>query len=571
MRLLIRVLAAVSLAAMACISMADKALVVAVQEYAPLISASTLRGCVNDATAIADVLKSNKFDVTMLTNEKATRKGILDTLATYVKASKEGERFVFYFAGHGRRLPHPALMPHDATSEGNDVTTDDLNAVISKIPARSRTVILDACFSGGMAAGEMARGMESSDLTGRFYEDPVIAARSLDFGPVKEKVNKQDAAPVSKEASNICYYTACTSNEQALEGTFDGQRHGLFTYALINNLKDDSKPWSDIHSGVKSQMATKLENTGRQQNPLVSKDYMNAHALDNDVSKPVAPQPTKTLIDVWNLENPDPKKVALELDPNSSIYEVGRNLKMTATVGQEGYLVILGQVDGHYYQFYPSGKFTTSDAHVQPGKTQFPGEGNVLFFDSFGANQVKAILFSDESKAAKLLDAMRELNGSADINNKDLIMTRSLNEPEFTSRLTMAVSDNLIGGSRFKDLPGFIKKVAAQDTPLTRYIWSLMKRVATAPKHRAWMENTDFNRDIDLRSREIFVSLINRVVQAIPIYDEDQFKGVKLSKATSDMLKRKPKAGDEFLRFQRLLLIDAFPAYVNADSSDGSK
>src|SRR5699024_7897933 len=139
-------------------------------------------------------------------------------------------------------------------------------------------------------------------------------------------------------------------------------------------------------SGVKTQMQGKLENSGRQQNPTISKDFINAHALDNDVAKPVAPKPTKTLIDVWNLENPNAKKISLELSPDTSIYEAGRNLKLTANVGQEGYLVILGQVDNHYYQFYPSGKFGVDDAHVQAGKVQFPAEGNVLFFDSFGAN-----------------------------------------------------------------------------------------------------------------------------------------------------------------------------------------
>jgi hypothetical protein len=314
-------------------------------------------------------------------------------------------------------------------------------------------------------------------------------------------------------------------------------------------------------------MQGKLENTGRQQNPTISKNYLNAHALDNDIAKPVEPKPTKTLIDVWNLENPDPKKISLELSPNSNVYEAGRNIAMTATVGQEGYLVILGEVDGHYYQFFPAGKFDPDDAHVKAGKIPWPSPGNVLFFDSFGANQVKAILFSDTQKAAKLLDAMREMNGAADISNKDLILTRSLNEPEFTSRLSVAVSDNLVGGSRFKDLNGLIKKVAAQDAPLTKRIWELMGRVATSKPHQDWMANTDFNQEITLKSRGVFVALLNRVLQSFPLYEEDVFQGIKLDKKTSDLLKKNPK-GDDLIRLNRQLLVAAFPAEVNPDEAN---
>jgi hypothetical protein len=557
----------------ATLSQADQAVVVAVQEYVPLVSASTLRGCINDATAIKDILERNKFKVTMLTNQQATKLGILGAIAKCGKTMSRTERFVFYFAGHGRRTPHPALMPHDATSDGNDLTTDELNTSLLKIQAKSRTVILDACFSGGMAAGEMARGIydDPFKIKARYWEPPQEQSRSLTFGPAKSKANNQDTNAKLENGTGICYYTACTANEQALEGNFDGQRHGLFTYGLMNHLKDDKKPWGEVHSEVKGQMQQKLEKAGRQQNPTISKDYMNAHALENDIAKPVPPKPTKSLLDIWNLDNPDPKKISVEMNPNETGYEVGRKIKMTVTVGQPGYLVILGQVDGQFYQFYPQGKYSARDAEVKAGKLEFPTNNNNLFFDSFGADQVKAILLPTPEKAQQVLDATRTSQGvtASEATQKDLVMARSINEPEYTSRVSVSLSDKLIGGSRFKSLDGLLKKIARRSDPVSQHLWDAMAEQATYSKAQRWMADFDVNAPVDLKSKQQFVTLLNLAMQtSAGIYDEGAFAGVKLSQKTKDLIKKKPQ-GDDLIRLNRMLLIDAYPAEVNPDDTGG--
>ncbi|HTQ08767.1 MAG TPA: caspase family protein [Fimbriimonadaceae bacterium] len=561
-----------SLLAAVCPCRADQAVVVGVQEYAPLISASTLRGCINDATAIKALLEKNGFKVTFLTNEKATKQGILDAIAACGKTMKHDERFVFYFAGHGRRVPHPALMPHDATSDGNDLTTDELNAAMLKVPAKSRTVILDACFSGGMAAGVMARGLESDPfhLEARFWDPPAEQSRSLDFGPPPQPANNQDTNAKLENGTGICYYTACTSNEEALEGTFENERHGLFTWALISNLKDDSQSWLQVHDEVKSEMQQKLANAGRQQNPTISKDYINSHALDNNVSKPVPPAPTKNLIDVWNMDNPDASKISINMDPNQTGYEAGRKIHMTVKVGQEGYLVILGQVDGQFYQFYPHDSYSSNDAHVMPGQIQFPTAGNDLFFDAFGADQVKAILFSNPEKAQEVLQTMQSMQGATvdQAAGRDLVMARSLNEPDYTSRVSVAVSDNLIGGLRFKNLDGLVKTVGLHADPVSQRLWNLVTAAATYPKAKQWAANTDFNAPLDTKSRQQFVTLLNLALQNGSIYDETAFAGVKLSAKTAALLKQQP-SGDDLLKLNRMLLVAAYPDLVNPDGAAG--
>lgn len=553
---------------------ADRAVVVGVEEYSPLVSASTLRGCLNDANAMKAALEKLGFKVTLLTNDKATKQGILDTIVALGKQVKRDERFVFYFAGHGRRTPHPALMPHDATADGNDLTTDELNAALLKVPAKSRTVILDACFSGGMAAGEMARGGLDDDpfhITARFWEPPAAQERSLNFGPAKTPVNNQDSNTKLENGTGICYYTACTASEQALEGSFGGERHGLFTNSLLDNLKDGKQPWSEVHGEVKAEMQQKLEKAGRQQNPTISKDFINSVAFTNDVKKPIPPKPTKSLLDLWNIDNADPSKVSIEFIPNQNVYEAGRKIQMTISVGQPGYLVVMGQVDGHFYQFWPQGQFTASSAEVKPSKMSFPPAGQNLFFDGFGADKVKAILLPTPEKAQQLLDALREVNGgtASQVGSKDLVMTRALDEPEYTSSVTVSVSDSLIGGLRFKSLEGLVKKVGLRNDPLSSWLWDRMTAYANDgyPGAKRWVESVDVNAPITVQSKQQFLTLLNLAAQDQLLYDQDAFREVKLPKSILDQIKKNPQGNDR-LKLNRAILAAAYPEEVNPDDAE---
>src|SRR5688500_3766010 len=107
---------------------ADQAVVIGVQEYAPMVGASTLKGCVNDAQSMTETLRQMGFKVTLLVYGQATRQRIFDELAKAKDTVKKTERFVFYFAGHGRKSPRFSLIPSDAKMDGNDIEPKDLNA-----------------------------------------------------------------------------------------------------------------------------------------------------------------------------------------------------------------------------------------------------------------------------------------------------------------------------------------------------------------------------------------------------------------------------------------------------------
>ncbi|MBC8063491.1 MAG: caspase family protein, partial [Chlorobia bacterium] len=428
---------------------ADQAVVVGVQEYAPLVAASTLKGCVNDAQSIGEALRQQGFKVTLLINSQATRQAILDSLVKAQTSVKKEERFVFYFAGHGRKAPRFAIMPSDATISGVDLEPKDINDPIQKIPAKSRTILLDSCFSGGMAAGEMSKGLDG--FTSRFFDGE--QDRSIKFGPPKSQGSSSNKPEKFETASGICYYTASLDSEQALEANMDdGKRHGLFTYGLLKNLKA-GKLWSEVHNDVKKQMGKRLENSGRTQNPMISTQFMPTNALDN-VRKgaPKAP-PGKTLLDIWNIDNPSPDKISFKIKPDQDIQEIGKQISLETKVGQDGYLVIFGQVGSKFYQFFPLDGSRGEDAKVRRGTIIFPTGRGRLFFDSFGADHLKAMLFATPEKAESVMAAMQSAGGQA----KDVKLPKEVQDNPFTSRISVAVSDSLIGGSRLKELDILIK------------------------------------------------------------------------------------------------------------------
>ncbi len=553
-----RHLLAFALLALADFAASDQAVVVGVETYSPLVAASTLKGCANDANSIADVLKQDHFTISLLLNEKATKAGILGELKRLETATDTKQRFVFYYAGHGRKSPRYALMPSDATYAGNDISPKELNDAIMRIPAKSRTVILDSCFSGGMAAGEMSRGL-TDDFVGRYFDGE--AERSLKFGIPPDKASKQDSnQSVEAGSTGICYYTAALSSEQALEAVMpDGTRHGLFTYALLNNLKE-GKLWGEVHDGVKTTIGKQLANTGRTQNPTISTQFKPDEVFNNAPNAAKKLPPKKTLLDIWNEDNPNPGKLSLVLKPDRDVLEAGRQISLDFEVGQDGYLIVVGQVGDHYYQFWPSGANVT-DAAVKKGSVPFPKGTDRLFFDEFGNDHVKAMLFASADAAQAVLNAIQATSAEP----KDLVLARSVEESAVTSRLSVAVGDNLVGGARLKDLPGLYGKVLKQDTDLTRFIVSKMRIAGNGYEAGlSWLASVDASAPPSISDRSRFMVLLNLALQKGLLYDDRAFKGVRLPDSVKKGIKR-PPAGDALMALNRAILLALYPQEVNPD------
>jgi uncharacterized caspase-like protein len=88
-----------------------------------------------------------------------------------------------------------------------------LQANLAQIPARSLTLVLDACFSGLADRGTLLRGISPLSLR---VENPVLTH------------------------PNSVILTASQSTQ--VSSWYDSQRHGLFTYVLLDALAKAMDP-----------------------------------------------------------------------------------------------------------------------------------------------------------------------------------------------------------------------------------------------------------------------------------------------------------------------------------------
>ena len=128
----------------------------------------------------------------------------------YVQPDGSSDVFIFY-SGHGAPDPGTGtayLVSSDADPQAIRLTgysMKQLQANLAQIPARSITMVLDACFSGLADRGALLRGI--SPITLR-VENPVLThPRSV-------------------------VLTASQSTE--VSGWYDTQKHGLFTYVFLD-------------------------------------------------------------------------------------------------------------------------------------------------------------------------------------------------------------------------------------------------------------------------------------------------------------------------------------------------
>src|ERR1017187_8642564 len=131
-----------------------KALVVGINNYPN----AELRGCVNDANAIAGALGANgdgspNFDVKLVTvpNEtidRAKLKGLIDSLF-----SGDADIALFYFSGHGVVTSTGGyIVTPDFRKYEEGVSMDEILNLANKSHVKNRVVILDCCHSGAFGS-----------------------------------------------------------------------------------------------------------------------------------------------------------------------------------------------------------------------------------------------------------------------------------------------------------------------------------------------------------------------------------------------------------------------------------
>src|SRR5690606_17162160 len=129
-----------------------------------------------------------------------TRDAITRAIAT--AGRQKPDRFVFYFAGHGTTLTSGdgAILPSDAnlSSEYSLISTVQLYETVKKVPAKSRSVILDSCYSGAMMRSKTARDQG----TARYYDFGSLRYSTSRSGLIPKDVRKRPVEIPSQRDEN---------------------------------------------------------------------------------------------------------------------------------------------------------------------------------------------------------------------------------------------------------------------------------------------------------------------------------------------------------------------------------
>jgi hypothetical protein len=143
------------------------AVIVGINDYANFdgVEGGDLRGAVNDARSMADVLQARwgfpAENVLLLLDADATRAGIEEALTGWMAGRVQpGDLALFFFAGHGSQTIDmegdeedgldETIAPQDVlpVSAERDITDDVLRSWLEKIPTDQLVVAFDACHSG---------------------------------------------------------------------------------------------------------------------------------------------------------------------------------------------------------------------------------------------------------------------------------------------------------------------------------------------------------------------------------------------------------------------------------------
>lgn len=131
------------------------AVMVGISDYG---GAGDLPLCAEDALRIREALGSTGMlapESTILLNKDATRAEIAAAFRRAAAATTPNDVFLFFYSGHGNRVPTRDASEYDRFSETlvlsdhDELLDKELAAMLDSIQSRLTIVALDSCFSGG--------------------------------------------------------------------------------------------------------------------------------------------------------------------------------------------------------------------------------------------------------------------------------------------------------------------------------------------------------------------------------------------------------------------------------------
>jgi Caspase domain/Domain of unknown function (DUF4384) len=260
------------------------ALLVGINKYTNM---NTLYGCVNDVLLQKNLLiyrfGFNPNDIKILTDEQATRQGILAAFEQHlINQAKPGDTVVFHFSGHGSQVVDPdkdtpdglnsTLVPIDSGykssgGEVQDIMGHTLFLLMYALKTDNVTVVLDSCHSGGAKRGNFV--VRSRDGGKKFQ------ASSQEFTYQQQwlkrlKLSPQEFIKLRRQGVAKGVVIASAKRDQyAADTPFNDFHAGAFTYLFSQYIWQQAANQSVIRALDDVTINTKMlsRNSGILQDP----------------------------------------------------------------------------------------------------------------------------------------------------------------------------------------------------------------------------------------------------------------------------------------------------------------
>jgi hypothetical protein len=372
------------------------AVVVGVNTYVSGIP--RLYGTKNDCDDIKNVLESRGFQVTHLQDDIATYAKIENAILELSQKSNAFDEFVYFQSSHGSR--NGVLLTSDSPTDlsRNVISKKTLDDWMTKFKC-GKTVILDACFSGALGAKSLrTRGGENRV---KYYEGTGSGLNSKDLDVVVTSDTER------KSNSEFPVFTSSSSVQASFENDLNGRSTGIFTRYLVDRLKTELKPetdvrWSSIVGHVVKQVSDSVPQT-----PSFTQQFSGSYVFNNRSRTGSSGVDVKSLREYVDIENPNSEYVSTTI--SSASLKRGEKIKLYTTVKTAGYIVYLS------YDSEDRGRVTdlagkpigskvplSNAGMVIPLDVSIPSTGNTLW------EKIKVYWFGDENSALEFAKKFEE-------------------------------------------------------------------------------------------------------------------------------------------------------------------
>jgi hypothetical protein len=235
--------------------MKKRALLIGINRYK--IPGADLRGCVNDVKNMQQVLTKfygfNARDIAVLTDYKATTKGIERSIRQLISKARAGDVLLLHYSGHGSNVPDDngdeadqrdeILCPTDLDWK-NPLRDDWLRTTFDKMPKGvSLTVIMDCCHSG---TNTRAIVPPDAPVKERYLPSPwdLVAAESGRRLRGKFRGQLRASSRARRKSKDVVHadipellITGCRDTQTSADAYIARSYNGALTYNLVSALK----------------------------------------------------------------------------------------------------------------------------------------------------------------------------------------------------------------------------------------------------------------------------------------------------------------------------------------------